>query len=125
MSSKVNETLMKEIHDAFNARDVDRIANLFAEDGIFATARGPHPYGQRYQGRKAIKDFLAWRYSQIADMSWEHKYRYTAGNHAVSYWVVKGKYKDGRELNLNGCDLYDFNDDGKIVYKDTFWKTIE
>lgn len=125
MSEKVNDALLQEIHDAFNSRDVDRIADLFAEDGIFATARGPHPYGKRYQGKQAIKEFLAWRFSQIENMSWEHKYRYTAGNRAVSYWVVTGKKKTGEEMNLNGCDLYHFNDDGKIAYKDTFWKTIE
>lgn len=29
----VDEALMQEIHDAFNARDVDWICRLFTEDG--------------------------------------------------------------------------------------------
>lgn len=87
----VDEALMAEIHDAFNARDVARICALFTEDGVFATARGPHPYGERYVGREAIGKFLAERFANIPDMSWHHHYRWFHGNRAVSYWRVTGK----------------------------------
>lgn len=120
---KVDDALMAAIHDAFNSRDVERIGEFFAEDGVFATARGPHAYGERYVGKAAIKKFLADRFKSIPDMRWEHKYRYTCGDRGVSYWVVTGKNANGENLHLNGCDLYEFKN-GKIVYKDTFWKTI-
>lgn len=120
----VDEKLMGEIHDAFNARDVDRIVSFFAEDGVFATARGPHPWGQKYEGKPAIKKVLAERFRQIPEMSWQHIYRYSCGEHAVSYWTVTGKNANGEVLNYNGCDLYTFKN-RKIVYKDTFWKAIE
>jgi hypothetical protein len=124
MSKKieVDDTLMEAIHQAFNSRDVDRIVTFFADDGVFSTARGPHPYGERYVGKAAIKEFLATRFKSIPDMRWEHLYRYVAGDHGVSYWIVKGKNANGEDLNLHGCDLYKFKD-GKIVYKDTFWKS--
>lgn len=124
-ATKVDDALMGAIHDAFNSRDADLIASFFAEDGVFATARGPHPYGERYIGRAAIKEFIAKRFQSIPEMRWEHIYRYVAGNRAVSYWVVRGKSASGEELNLNGCDLYTFDDNGKIAYKDTFWKSIQ
>src|SRR3569833_1053241 len=113
---------MEAIHQAFNSRDVERIGEFFAEDGVFATARGPHSYGERYVGKAAIKKFLADRFKSIPDMRWEHKYRYTCGDRGVSYWVVRGKDAKGEVLELNGCDLYEFKN-GKIVYKDTFWKS--
>ncbi len=96
--TKVDEALMHAIHDAFNSQDVDRIAEFFAEDGIFATARGPHPYGERYVGKAAIKEFLAKRFKSIPEMRWEHLYRYVAGDRAVSYWIVKGKSSTGEDL---------------------------
>ncbi|MCC7273727.1 MAG: nuclear transport factor 2 family protein [Alphaproteobacteria bacterium] len=117
----VDEALMKEIHDAFNARDVARIVALFAEDGVFATARGPHAYGERHVGRKAIAEFLAARFRSIPDMAWQHEYRYFCGDRAVSYWTVTGKDARGETLELKGCDLYTF-ENRKIKYKDTFWK---
>jgi len=124
-ATKIDDELMGAIHDAFNAQDVEKIGSFFAEDGVFSTARGPHPYGERYVGPDAIKKYLAWRFGQISDMSWQHVYRYTCGNRAVSYWVVTGAAKSGEKMEYYGCDLYTFNDDGKIAYKDTFWKTVE
>ena len=32
---------MRAISAAFNSRDVDRIVDCFAEDGVFCLARGP------------------------------------------------------------------------------------
>lgn len=119
----VDDNLMGAIHDAFNSRDVEKIVSFFADDGVFSTATGPHPYGERYVGKAAIAKFLSDRFKSIPDMSWEHKYRYVCGNRGVSYWVVTGKTATGEAINLHGCDLYDFKD-GKIVYKDTFWKSI-
>lgn len=117
----VDEALMAEIHDAFNARDVARICALFTEDGVFATARGPHPYGERYVGREAIGKFLAERFANIPDMSWHHHYRWFHGTRAVSYWRVTGKDARGEQLEFDGCDLYEF-ENRKIKYKDTLWK---
>ena len=117
----VDEALMQDIHDAFNARDVGRICDLFAEDGVFATARGPHAYGERYVGKEAIGRFLTERFANIPDMSWQHQYRWFHGTRAVSYWTVTGKDARGETLELNGCDLYEFQD-RKIKYKDTLWK---
>ena len=66
--------------------------------------------------------------AQVYDQNYKFLFGTLTPNETVSVPISKlvtGKNKDGSELNLNGCDLYDFNDDGKIVYKDTFWKTIE
>ncbi|NCX03565.1 MAG: DUF4440 domain-containing protein, partial [Betaproteobacteria bacterium] len=41
MGQQVSEALVAEIESAFNSRDVDRILEYFADDGVFATARGP------------------------------------------------------------------------------------
>jgi len=39
--------LMKAISAAFNSRDVERIVDCFADDGIFCLARGPESVGYR------------------------------------------------------------------------------
>jgi taurine dehydrogenase small subunit len=116
--------LMKAISEAFNSRDVDRIASFFTEDATFWLARGPEPVGRTLRGRKTIRDTLAARFKVIPDMRWDHKEYIFAGNRAISVWTVKGKGADGEDLNYQGCDIYTFRG-GKICAKDTYWKIVE
>lgn len=116
--------LMQAINDAFNARDVDRIASFFAEDATFLMARGPEPCGRRVRGREAIKKVLADRFAVIHGMRWDHIDHFIAGNRAVSVWMVTGRAADGEALNYQGCDIYEFRGD-KILNKDTYWKLVE
>jgi ketosteroid isomerase-like protein len=122
--------LMRAISAAFNSRDVDRIAAFFAEDGVFCLSRGPEPVGRTLRGREVIRQALRDRFEQIPDMRWENEEYIladTEGNtsRAVSIWTVRGKGADGEELNYQGCDIYNFGPDDKIVHKNTFWKMVE
>jgi ketosteroid isomerase-like protein len=49
---------MKQINEAFNSRDVDRIVSFFAEDCTFLMARGPEPEGRRVHGKAAVRKVL-------------------------------------------------------------------
>ena len=116
--------LMKAISAAFNSRDVERIVDCFAEDGVFCLARGPESVGRTLRGRAAIRQALADRFRQIPDMRWNHEEYMLMGDRAVSLWTVRGKSADGEALNYQGCDIYHFHDD-KIIHKNTFWKQVE
>ena len=116
--------LMREINDAFNARDVDRIVTFFADDATFFMARGPEPCGRRVHGKAAIGKVLADRFKVIPAMRWDHIDHFITGNRAVSVWMVTGRGADGEVLNYQGCDIYEFRGD-KILNKDTYWKLVE
>ena len=120
---------MRAISAAFNSRDVDRIADCFAEDGVFCLARGPESVGRTLRGKAAIRKALADRFKQIPDMRWENEEYILAGapgneDRAISLWTVRGQGADGEELNYQGCDIYRFQGD-KIIHKNTFWKQVE
>jgi ketosteroid isomerase-like protein len=119
--------LMKAISAAFNSRDVDRIVAFFAEDGIFCLSRGPEPVGRTLKGKAVIRKALADRFVQIPDMRWENEEYILApeANRAISVWTVRGTGSDGEALNYQGCDIYAFNRDDKIVHKNTFWKIVQ
>ena len=117
--------LMKAISAAFNSRDVERIVAFFAEDGVFCLARGPESVGRTLAGNAAIRKALADRFVQIPDMRWDHEEYILAGDRALSLWTVRGQGADGEALNYQGCDIYTFNKDDKIVHKNTFWKQVE
>jgi uncharacterized protein (TIGR02246 family) len=116
--------LMKAINDAFNSRDVDRIAGFFADDATFMMARGPEACGRRVHGKDAIRQVLADRFKVIPDMRWDHVDVFVTGTRAVSVWTVGGTGTDGERLNYRGCDIYEFRG-GKILTKDTYWKIVE
>ena len=116
---------MREISAAFNSRDVARIVDCFAEDGVFCLARGPEAVGRTLRGKAAIRQALADRFKQIPDMRWENEEYILAQDRAISLWTVRGKGTDGEDLNYQGCDIYRFDADNKIVHKNTFWKIVE
>ena len=116
--------LLLRINEAFNSRDVDRIASFFADDATFLMARGPEPCGRRVSGKDAIKQVLADRFKAITGMRWDHIDHFVTGNRAVSVWMVTGESSDGEALNYQGCDIYEFRGD-KIFNKDTYWKIVE
>ncbi len=113
---------VEEISAAFNRQDVDAITEYFAEDGIFQIALGTEPWGTRISGKENIREFLAKRFEQMPDLRWDDPRSFVSGNRGVSEWVVKGTTPEGNALNFNGCDLYTFNNEGKITFKDSFWK---
>jgi ketosteroid isomerase-like protein len=114
---------VEEVHEAFNSRDVHRIAACFAEDAVFYMASGPEPVGRTVRGRDAIRKLLADRFLVIPDMAWELLYGYTAGARAVTVWRVTGHAADGTVLDHQGCDLLEFRD-GLVERKDTYWKIV-
>ena len=121
---------MREISAAFNSRDVERIVDCFAEDGVFCLARGPESVGRSLRGKAAIRQALADRFKQIPDMRWENEDYILAGapgheDRAISVWTVRGQGSDGEDLNYQGCDIYRFDAGNKITHKNTFWKIVE
>jgi len=116
--------LMRQISAAFNSRDVERIVQCFAEDGVFCLARGPESVGRTLKGKAAIRKALADRFKQIPDMRWENEDYILAGDRAISIWTVRGRGADGEDLNYQGCDIYRFEGE-KIIHKNTFWKIVE
>jgi ketosteroid isomerase-like protein len=121
---KVDQDLILEIAAAFNSRDADRIMSYFADDCTFFMASGPDPDGRAIHGKAAVHKVLSDRFKIITDMRWDHKYEYVCGNRAVSVWTVKGTSKDGTVLNYQGCDLWEFDENGLVFNKDTYWKIV-
>ena len=124
---KVTPELLDEIQDAFNRHDVDGILSHFADDCEWLMARGPEPHeARRLKGKAAIGDVLRARYQVIPDMRWEDMSHFVSpdGAKACSEWTVRGTPNDGSALiDLLGCDVWTFQE-GWVVRKDTYWKTV-
>ncbi|WP_206020295.1 nuclear transport factor 2 family protein [Rhodovarius crocodyli] len=119
----VTPELMQDIGAAFNSRDLDRIMAFFAEDCTFCAAAGPEPAGRAIKGKAAVREALAAVYGSMPDLSFARDYEFASGDRAVTAWRMTGKTADGKTIDVQGCDLWEFRD-GLIVKKDTYLKTV-
>ncbi len=116
--------LAKEIFDAFNAHDLDRIMSYFAEDCSLDMPRGPDEWGQRFVGRTAVRKGLAARFEGLPDVRYSEDRHWGSGNRIVSEWLLTGTKAGGERVRVRGCDHYEFHD-GKVIRKDSYWKIVE
>ena len=124
MSEQVTIELLKEFLEAFNRHDLDAIMSYFAEDCVFYMPRGAKPRGDRYVGKKEVREGLAKRFAGIPDVHYGDDRHWICGNFGVSEWTLMGTSTSGQAIEVRGVDLLEF-DKGKITRKDSFWKILE
>ncbi|MBL8674837.1 MAG: nuclear transport factor 2 family protein [Rhodospirillales bacterium] len=115
---------LRSLADAFNAHDLDRIMDHFADDAVLEMPRGPDPWGARFTGKAAVRAGLAARFAGLPDVHYGGAVHMAAGETGTSRWTVTGTTPDGRRIRANGCDFYTFRD-GLVVKKDSYWKMVE
>jgi ketosteroid isomerase-like protein len=114
----------KAILDAFNAHDLDRIMDFFADDCSLDMPRGPDAWGQRFVGKAAVREGLAGRLEGLPDVRYAEDRHWGSGNMVASEWLLTGTRPGGESVKVRGCDHYEFRD-GKVVRKDSYWKIVE
>lgn len=125
MSTQIRSRLI-ELCDAFNAHDLDRIMNSFADDCVLEMPRGDKPWGARHVGKAAVRQGLASRFEGLPDVRYGDASHFVdeAANSGMSKWLLTGTKVDGSHVEVRGCDFYTFRD-GKVVRKDSYWKIVQ
>ena len=121
-SERRNLAVITEVCDAYNRHDVEGIVRHFAEDSSWLLSRGVPPEGGRARGLDEIRAMAHKRFRTIPDMYWHIRSHWVGGNRGCSEWTVTGTESNGNKINWLGCDIWELNDDGKVVTKDTYWK---
>ena len=121
---EVSMDTLDAIMKAFNTHDLEQIMEFFADDCVFDTSKGPDPWGQRLEGKAAVREGLAARFAAIPDVQYDADSHFIVGNRAASEWLVHGTTTGGAAVKARGCDLWEFRDE-KIVRKDSFWKIVD
>jgi ketosteroid isomerase-like protein len=123
VEGKVTVETLKQLLDAFNHHDLDRIMGFFSADATFDMPRGPEPWGTRYVGKDEVRTGLATRFSGIPDVHYGQDRHWVCGDRGVSEWLLTGTTVTGQKIQVHGCDLLEFRD-GKVVRKDSYWKIV-
>jgi ketosteroid isomerase-like protein len=120
----VDTGVLKQILNAFNAHDLDRIMTFFADDAVLQMPRGTEPWGTRLEGKEAVRSGLVSRFSGLPDVHYSDDRHFVSGNRGVSEWLLTGTTPAGVRVEVRGCDLWEFRD-GLVVTKDSYWKIVE
>lgn len=113
--------LLEAFADAWNRHDVDALMSMMTEDGVFEASAGDQVNGERHQGQPAVRAAFEAVFAQYPDAQWAQARHFVAGDRGVSEWTFTGTMRDGRRVEVNGCDLLTFRD-GKIAVKNSFRK---
>jgi uncharacterized protein (TIGR02246 family) len=117
--------VLRAIAAAFNAHDADAVMEFFADDCVFLTPKGPDPEGRRLVGRDEVRSGVEARFAGIPDVHYGDDTHWMCGNRGVSEWLLTGTTADGSRIAVRGCDLWTFDEAGKVVRKDSYWKIVE
>ncbi|HUI23652.1 MAG TPA: nuclear transport factor 2 family protein [Nitrososphaerales archaeon] len=122
-----DEGMLRAFLDAFNRHDLDDIMSYFTEDCTFDMPKGSNPFGTRYQGKEGVREGLASRFSGIPDVHYgdDRHFVSESGDRGVSEWLLSGTATTGERIEVRGCDLFEFGEDGKIKVKDSYWKIVQ
>lgn len=117
---------LRQLCDAFNAHDLDRIMALFNDDCVLEMPRGSKPWGARSEGKEHVRQALAGRFEGLPDVHYGHEQHFVdeRANTGISKWTLTGTRRDGQRIEVWGCDFYTFQN-GKVARKDSYWKIVE
>jgi len=115
------EQLLEEFADAFNRHDLDALMAMMTSDCVFEASAGNDVDGQRHVGQDAVRAAFAAVFEQYPDAHWGGARHFVHGDRGVSEWTFTGTLKDGRRVEMRGCDLFTLRDD-KIAVKNSFRK---
>ena len=113
--------LLDRFADAWNRHDLDALMSMMTDDGVFEASAGPQVDGQRSEGKQAVRAAYAAVFEAFPDARWANPRHFVAGNRGVSQWTFTGTQRDGRRVEVTGCDLFTFRD-GKIAIKNSYRK---
>jgi ketosteroid isomerase-like protein len=120
--SDVDDAFFARYQHAWSVGDADSIAEMMTPDGLYEASFGPEPWGQRFNGRDAIRAAVVAQQASSSHLG-SHVYgqRYVCGNHGFSTWTSDSVDADGNPTVVYGCDFYEFRD-GLVSKKIAFRK---
>ena len=105
--------------EVFNARDMDRMAELLHEDAEFY-----FPKTQPLIARERILKFLHILFRQYPELTFEIQRTVCEGSKAAVHWTNKGRSRKNEPYQNEGATFLEIADD-KIIFISDFFKDTE
>ena len=113
--------LLDRFADAWNRHDLDALMSMMTDDCVFEASAGPRIDGQRSEGKQEVRAAYAAVFESFQDSHWAGARHFIAGHRGVSEWTFTGTQRDGKRVEVSGCDIFTFSD-GRIAVKNSYRK---
>lgn len=118
------DAVVDRLYAAYNARDVEAAAALYADDGWHEEANA----GRRRTGRAAVADGLAGFFRMMPDAAWQERERIRAGGSVAVVYTLRGSFRadvgpfkaTGQPVELAGLHVVELDGD-RIRGTRDFW----
>ncbi|WP_182083990.1 nuclear transport factor 2 family protein [Aureimonas sp. ME7] len=120
LSARRLETLDRFLA-AWNGRDVDALMACMADSCAFRASGGPGADGTRHEGRGAVRAAYAALFEAFPEAAWTRGRHSVSGDTGLSSWRFVGVTAAGERVEVDGCDIFDFDGD-RIALKDSYRK---
>jgi ketosteroid isomerase-like protein len=121
MTDRDKASLLQAFAEAWNRHDVDALMSMMTSDCVFEASGGNAVNGERHEGQRAVRAAYAAVFEQYPDAHWGNARHFVAGDRGVSEWTFTGTLKDGKRVEVSGCDLFTFRN-AEIAIKNSFRK---
>jgi steroid delta-isomerase-like uncharacterized protein len=120
-TTNVTIEVLQAFAEAWNRHDVDALMSFMTEDCVFEASAGPEICGTRYVGKVAVRVGFAEVWAVFPDAHWGSPRHFVHDDRGVSEWTFTGTRSDGTRVEVQGCDLFAF-ENGKISLKNSYRK---
>jgi len=117
----MNIEKLQQYGQAWNDHDIEAIMSLMTHDCTFDTGGGAERYGTRYQGQEAVRSRFIEVWTDLPDVRFEYLGDFVQGDSGYSEWTFTGTTKSGQKIEVDGCDLFTF-ENGMIKSKRSYLK---
>ncbi|MBP1919251.1 nuclear transport factor 2 family protein [Youngiibacter multivorans] len=104
--------LIREVRDAFNSHDIEKILSMTAEDSVWTTSSGI------FRGKAEVRRYLVWFFDGIKNFT---LHEIGIGTVAKDRWGVSEYYVTGtvdkKPVEFPGYSTYEFDESNKMKSK--------
>lgn len=112
---------LQRYSDAWNAHDIEAIMGFHTADSVFETGGGSESYGTRFAGFEEVRQRFIAVWTDIPDVHFQSLMHAVQGDSGCSEWTFTGTAVDGSKIEIDGCDLFTF-EQGRISSKRSYLK---
>jgi ketosteroid isomerase-like protein len=112
---------LRSFGEAWRRGDVEELMSYMTDDCTYSASVGPEP-GATYMGHEAVRRGFEELIKHDAKAEGRGGRVFIAGDIGVAEWSFIYTDESGREIEVRGCDLFEFEGD-KIRRKDAYRKT--
>ena len=104
--------------DAWESRDADAAAQIFAEDATYQVT----PYEEPHAGQEGVRQYWAGVTENQRNVQFDYQPIAVDGDTGIAHWSAQFDIDpDGHHLELDGIFVLKFDDDGKCRQLREWW----